>query len=155
MRQPTAADGFSLIEALVAASVLIAGVAALVQLLMLAIETTHAAGDATRAAILAAQKAEELRSLRWSALAGGEEQIDAFVRRWSIEAWPPDVMAEKRELALRFKELATLRDDAPLFASVDAIAWSGPTKAFPAWAKRCGDPKLAERATAAARARVG
>ena len=90
MRQPTAADGFSLIEALVAASVLIAGVAALVQLLMLAIETTHAAGDATRAAILAAQKAEELRSLRWSALAGGEEQIDAFVRRWSIEAWPPE-----------------------------------------------------------------
>ncbi|HET6637499.1 MAG TPA: 5'-3' exonuclease H3TH domain-containing protein, partial [Gemmatimonadota bacterium] len=70
-----------------------------------------------------------------------------------IEAWPPDVMPDKRELALRFKQLATLRDDAPLFATVDAIEWHGPTKAFPDWAKRCGDPKLAERATAAARAR--
>jgi 5'-3' exonuclease len=68
-----------------------------------------------------------------------------------IEAWPPDVMPEKRELALRFKELATLRADAPLFDSVDAIEWRGPAKAFSAWAKRCGDPKLGERATAAAR----
>ena len=78
-----------------------------------------------------------------------------IARHGPIEAWPPDVMPEQRELALRFKELATLRDDAPLFASVDAIEWRGPTKAFPTWAKRCGDPKLAERATAAARARVG
>jgi hypothetical protein len=63
-------------------------------------------------------------------------------------------MPEKRELALRFKELATLRADAPLFESVDAIAWRGPTEAFSAWAERCGDPKLAERAAAAARRRM-
>jgi 5'-3' exonuclease len=78
-----------------------------------------------------------------------------IARYGPIEAWPADVMPEKRELALRFKELATLRDDAPLFESVDEIEWRGPTKAFPAWAKRCGDPKLAERATAAARVRAG
>ena len=72
-----------------------------------------------------------------------------------IEAWPLDVMPAMRELALRFKELATLRDDAPLFESVEAIEWRGPTEAFPTWAERCGDPKLAERATAAARARIG
>jgi 5'-3' exonuclease len=78
-----------------------------------------------------------------------------IARYGPIEAWPPDVMPASRDLALRFKELATLRDDAPLFASVDAIEWRGPTKAFPAWAERCGDPKLAERATAAARARIG
>jgi 5'-3' exonuclease len=78
-----------------------------------------------------------------------------IARHGPIEAWPPDVMPDRRELALRFKELATLRDDAPLFASVDAIEWRGPTQAFPTWAERCGDPKLAERATAAARARFG
>jgi 5'-3' exonuclease len=78
-----------------------------------------------------------------------------IARYGPIEAWPRDVMPEKLELALRFKELATLRDDAPLFESVDEIEWRGPTKAFPAWAKRCGDPKLAERATAAARVRAG
>ncbi|HET7693489.1 MAG TPA: 5'-3' exonuclease H3TH domain-containing protein, partial [Gemmatimonadota bacterium] len=76
-------------------------------------------------------------------------------RHGPIEAWPADVMPDRRELALRFKELATLRDDAPLFASVDAIEWRGPKKAFRTWAKRCGDPKLAERATAAARGRIG
>ena len=78
-----------------------------------------------------------------------------IARYGPIEAWPPEVMRGSRELALRFKELATLRDDAPLFESVDAIEWRGPTGTFPAWAERCGDPKLAERATAAARARVG
>jgi len=59
-----------------------------------------------------------------------------IARYGPIEAWPPDVMSDKRELALRFKELATLRDDAPLFASVDAIEWRGPTRTFPSWAKR-------------------
>ena len=78
-----------------------------------------------------------------------------IARHGPIEAWPPDVMPAGRELAIRFKELATLRDDAPLFASVDAIEWRGPTKVFPTWAERCGDSKLAERATAAARARIG
>jgi 5'-3' exonuclease len=77
-----------------------------------------------------------------------------IARHGPIEDWPPEVMPEKRAVALRFKELATLRHDAPLFASVDEIEWRGPTTAFPAWAKRCGDPKLAERATAAARSRV-
>ena len=77
-----------------------------------------------------------------------------IARHGPIEAWPLDVMPDTRELALRFKELATLRADAPLFASVDAIEWRGPTKAFRTWAKRCGDPKLAERATAAANTRV-
>ncbi|HET9333105.1 MAG TPA: 5'-3' exonuclease H3TH domain-containing protein [Gemmatimonadota bacterium] len=78
-----------------------------------------------------------------------------IARYGPIEAWPLDVMPAGRELALRFKELATLRVDPPLFTSVDAIEWRGPTKAFPAWAERCGDPKLTERVTAAARARIG
>jgi 5'-3' exonuclease len=76
-----------------------------------------------------------------------------IARHGPIEDWPPDVMPEKRDLALRFKELATLRADAPLFESVDAIEWRGPTQAFGAWAERSGDPKLAERAAAAARGR--
>ena len=60
-------------------------------------------------------------------------------------------MPESRALALRFKELATLRSDAPLFASVDELEWKSATAEFPEWAERCGDPRLAERAAALAR----
>ena len=54
--------------------------------------------------------------------------------------------ANSRELALLFKNLATLRTDAPLFADVDEIRWRGPTPAFEAFATRVGDAKVLERA---------
>ena len=69
-----------------------------------------------------------------------------IARHGPIEAWAPSVLPESRELALRFKDLATLRSDAPLFASVDDLEWKGPTAEFPDWAERCGDPRLAKRA---------
>ena len=63
-----------------------------------------------------------------------------------IERWPHDVLRDdKRELALLFKKLATLRTDAPLFDNVDALAWHGPTTAFDAWVTRMDDPRLMER----------
>ena len=63
-----------------------------------------------------------------------------------IEDFPPAVLGERRELALLFKDLATLRTDAPLFADVDALRWQGPTSRFAAWAERIGAPQLEARA---------
>jgi 5'-3' exonuclease len=63
----------------------------------------------------------------------------------SIESFPPDVLGTSRELALLFKELATLRTDAPLFDDVDRLRWAGPTDRFEDWAQRVGDARLIER----------
>ncbi len=72
-------------------------------------------------------------------------------RHGRIEEFPPEVLGEEdRALALRFKELATLRTDAPLFEDVDELRWRGPTAGFAAWAERIGDARLAERASRAA-----
>jgi 5'-3' exonuclease len=66
-------------------------------------------------------------------------------------------LAEQRERALLFRELATLRADAPLGTDVDALRWTGPRADFAAWSGRLGVPALHERAStlAAARAAAG
>jgi len=77
-------------------------------------------------------------------------------RYGAIEAFPQDVLRDRREAALLFKRLATLRTDAPLFRSVDELAWQGPTAAFADWSARMESPRLAGRAQdAAARLRDG
>ncbi|HJZ71140.1 MAG TPA: 5'-3' exonuclease H3TH domain-containing protein [Vicinamibacterales bacterium] len=43
-------------------------------------------------------------------------------------------LAENRDRALLFRDLATLRTDIPLFDSIDALRWNGPTEEFPALA---------------------
>jgi 5'-3' exonuclease len=63
-----------------------------------------------------------------------------------IESFPPEVLGENRGLALRFKDLATLRTDAPLFRNAGELRWYGPTAAFEACAERLGDPRLLQRA---------
>jgi hypothetical protein len=62
-----------------------------------------------------------------------------------IEDFPPEVLGQRRDLALLFKELATLRTDAPLFKNVETLRWPGPTPAFAAWAERMEAPRLLER----------
>lgn len=62
-----------------------------------------------------------------------------------IENFPFDVLGEKLELALLFKDLATLRTDAALFADVDELRWRGATSGFAAWAERMDAPRLVER----------
>ena len=52
---------------------------------------------------------------------------------------------ENRERALLFKDLATLRIDAPLFSNVDELRWHGPTKSFAAMTEKIGDARLAKR----------
>ena len=72
-------------------------------------------------------------------------------RYGAIESFPAEVLGDRRDLALLFKNLATLRTDAPLFDDVDVLAWRGPTAGFTRWAERLGEPRLVERARAAAR----
>jgi 5'-3' exonuclease len=67
-------------------------------------------------------------------------------RYGGIEAFPPDVLGDQRELAVLFKRLATLRTDAPLFRNVDKLRWRGPTPSFASWADRMESPRLLERA---------
>ncbi|HLX27939.1 MAG TPA: 5'-3' exonuclease H3TH domain-containing protein [Casimicrobiaceae bacterium] len=67
----------------------------------------------------------------------------------AIEQFPARVLGARRELALRFKVLATLRSDEPLFRDVDALRWRGPTAAFASWAERMDAPRLVERAAKA------
>jgi 5'-3' exonuclease len=64
-------------------------------------------------------------------------------------------LAEQRERALLFRELATLRTDAPIEADVDALRWRGPRHEFTAWATRLGAPAFHERAMVLAAARAG
>jgi 5'-3' exonuclease len=66
-------------------------------------------------------------------------------RHGPIESFPPDVLADRRDQALLFKDLATLRTDAPLFRDVDELLWRGPTDAFAAYAERLGEARLLER----------
>jgi 5'-3' exonuclease len=63
----------------------------------------------------------------------------------TIERFPPGVLGDCRDLALLFKDLATLRTDALLFRAVDELRWRGPTNAFAAYAERLGDARLLAR----------
>lgn len=67
-----------------------------------------------------------------------------------IEDFPAEILGDNRERALLFKDLATLRIDAPLFRDVEEIRWSGPAESFASVAERIGDPRLATRVMALA-----
>jgi 5'-3' exonuclease len=84
---------------------------------------------------------------------GPKGAVTLIERYGRIEDFPPQILGERRELALLFKQLATLRTDAPLFADVDELRWRGPAKDFTACAERLGDPRLLARAQKAAEAR--
>jgi 5'-3' exonuclease len=63
-----------------------------------------------------------------------------------LERFGTKELGDAYELALLFKQLATLRTDATLFADVNELLWRGPTDAFDGWAARIDDPRLLERA---------
>jgi len=71
-----------------------------------------------------------------------------------IEDFPLDVLGKAQERALLFKDLATLRTDAPLFHGVDEIQWKGPTDSFVSVAEKIGDSRLATRVQSLADART-
>ena len=66
-------------------------------------------------------------------------------RYGAIEDFPPEVLGDGRDLALLFKNLATLRTDARLFVDVEELRWRGPTEGFPSFVERVGDRRLLER----------
>lgn len=77
---------------------------------------------------------------------GAKGAAGLLTRHGRIEDFPADVLGERRELALLFKKLATLRTDAPLFASVDELRWRGPADNFSKFQQRLGDTRLLARA---------
>lgn len=77
---------------------------------------------------------------------GAKTAATLINRHGHIEQFPAGVLKEDNlALALLFKNLATLRIDAPLFKKVDELSWRGPTPAFAAVAKGIGDARLAAR----------
>ena len=88
------------------------------------------------------------------------EQIPKLATEWDVSVRGAlrlaTTLAEQRERALLFRELATLRTDAPIGVDVDALRWTGPRAEFAAWSARLGALALHTRAStlAVARARV-
>jgi len=67
-------------------------------------------------------------------------------RHGHIEEFPADVLSgANRDLALLFKDLATLRTDLPLFKSVNDLKWTGASPSFAATAKKIDAPALLKR----------
>ena len=62
-------------------------------------------------------------------------------------------LGEQRDRALLFRELATLRADAPIEADVNALRWTGPRPDFEAWCASLAAPSLHARASSLAAAR--
>jgi 5'-3' exonuclease len=81
---------------------------------------------------------------------GAKSAANLLNRYGPIEGFPPDILGDQRDLALLFKNLATLRTDAPLFKKVETLRWRGATPEIEEWAKRMDAPRLLERCEKAA-----
>jgi 5'-3' exonuclease len=66
-------------------------------------------------------------------------------RHGIIEKFPSTLLGDRRELALLFKDLATLRSNTPLFDDVQELRWRGPTHLFAACVEHLGAARLLER----------
>ena len=66
-------------------------------------------------------------------------------RHGAIEEFPANILGPNRDLALLFKNLATLRTDAALFSDVDELRWRGPSGGFADFARRIGAERVLER----------
>jgi 5'-3' exonuclease len=71
---------------------------------------------------------------------GHIEAIPADWRTWGVNCARPGALSitleTDRELAMLFRDLATLRTDIPVFDSVDQLEWHGPKPAFHAYKAR-------------------
>ena len=140
-RRVKAARGFSLLEVLVAVSILTAALSALAGLCVTATRANVVAGSMSVATILAGQKMEQLRALDWDAVApsaddalvrnvpGACDFLDAagrplggdgdappgavYLRRWSIVPLPAEPEAAV-VIQVRVMRAASRLADAPL-----------------------------------------
>jgi 5'-3' exonuclease len=85
---------------------------------------------------------------------GPKGAASLIARYGRIEDFLPEVLGERRDLALLFKKLATLRTDARLFTDVDELQWHGPTERFATCCAQLGNPRLLVRAEKASRTRT-
>jgi 5'-3' exonuclease len=76
---------------------------------------------------------------------GPKTAASLILRHGHLEDFPPEVLGANREIALLFKDLATLRTNAPLFKNVDEIRWMGPGEDFAEVAEKIGDVRLVAR----------
>ena len=77
---------------------------------------------------------------------GRKTAANLINRHGHIENFPAEVLKEdNRELALLFKNLATLRTNARLFKNVDELRWRGPATTFVSLAEKIGEPRLVAR----------
>jgi 5'-3' exonuclease len=86
------------------------------------------------------------------------EHIPELAAQWDVSVRGAlrlaTTLAAQRERARLFRELATLRADAPIGVDVDGLRWRGPGADFVTWSTRLGMPALAARASALAAARA-
>ncbi|HEV7610603.1 MAG TPA: 5'-3' exonuclease H3TH domain-containing protein [Steroidobacteraceae bacterium] len=80
---------------------------------------------------------------------GAKGAVSLIERYGRIEDFPASILGERFELALLFKSLATLRDDAALFTTIEELRWRGPIERFTDVADRLGDTRLTVRAAKA------
>jgi 5'-3' exonuclease len=71
---------------------------------------------------------------------GHLEQIPTDWREWGLNLASPKTLSEtlldNQKLVFLFRDLATLRTDIPLFASVQQLKWNGAAANFPVFAAR-------------------
>jgi len=77
----------------------------------------------------------------------GSKTAAQLINRYGpLENFPRESLNDaNRTLALLFKDLATLRSDAPLFKNVDELEWRGTTPEFGAMAEKIGNASLLKR----------
>jgi 5'-3' exonuclease len=77
----------------------------------------------------------------------GPNTAATLINRYGpLEQFDPEVLNEQnRALALLFKDLATLRTDAPVFEDVDELQWRGARPEFAEVAEKIGSARLLTR----------
>ncbi len=85
MRRMRNARGFSIVELLVAITIIAIGVLAVAGLMPLARRSTIQSGDVTRAIEYAQQKMEELKNLEYEEVISGSDSTGIFRRSWIVD----------------------------------------------------------------------
>jgi 5'-3' exonuclease len=83
------------------------------------------------------------------------DAIPSSAAEWDVPLRGSDKLATTlvagRDLALLFRDLATLRTHDPALTSLEDMRWLGPTEAFLDWTARLDQPQLLQRAQSLAR----